>query len=107
MAPLSSCGVADRKVMMRGRGPASIRRRPSAWSKSKLAKAYLAQHWVMGGARYQQGQFGIAVFWGGLAAEGASYQRHRVGQVQVFRHALAVGCVEQAQLVADHHVQRG
>src|SRR5471032_3567212 len=93
MAPLSSCGVAERKVTMRGLGPASMRRRPSAWSKSKLAKTHLAQGIVAGvtgvaGDGHQQRQFGIQVLGGGGVAfelEGAVDQVSRIGQVQVFR----------------------
>src|SRR5450830_423007 len=108
MAPLSSCWQADRKVTMRGRGPASMRRRPSAWSKSKLAMRHLAQTLRQGaGLGHHQGQIAVFELAGAVAgqAEGAVDQHGAVGQVQVFRHALAVGDIEQAQFLADDDVE--
>src|SRR5471032_563804 len=91
MAPLSSAAVAHRKVTMRGLGPASMRRRPSAWSKSKLAKGHLAQCVVRARGRHQQRQVGVGELGGGvmLEAERAVDEHGAVGQVQVFGHALA------------------
>src|SRR5450830_1788136 len=106
MDPLSSCGVADRKVTIRGRGgPASMRRRPSAWSKSKLAKVHLAQGIVAGGG-HQHRQVAVGELVDVLLqAKGALDQFHRLGQVQVFRHALAVRDRKSTRLNSSHDVQ--
>src|SRR5881398_358000 len=106
MAPRSSWAVAERKVTMRGFGPASIRRRPSAWSKSKLANMHLAQRTVVvqvAETGHQQRQVAIQQLGSRVApgTEGAVDQHRAVGQVQVFRHALAVGNIVQVQLLAD------
>ena len=78
----------------RGLGPARSRRSPSAWSKSKLAKRHpvrrVARNLAHGVGDHQR-QFVVMHFeCGGLALEfeGAVDQILRIGQVQIFRHAL-------------------
>src|SRR5471032_1835014 len=109
MAPLSSCGAADKNVSTRGCGPPSMRRKPSAWSKSKLAKVSPARFMVAGGClRHQQRQFSVGILGSSgvaLELECPVDQVATVAQVQVFRHALAIRDIKQIELLADYHVE--
>src|SRR6185312_12740449 len=98
VALLEASGVTDRKVKTRGRGPASNRRSPSAWSKSKLAKRHPARNTCVGsrahGVGNHQRQFVVMHFESRrftLELEGTVDHVLRIGQMQVFWHTLAIG----------------